>query len=291
MFIDSEIKNYKVVIMCRVMQVSRSGYYAYKSRCICKRSLEDANLKKQILSIYQSNRSVYGTSRIVLALARQNVFISRRRCARLMRELDIRGVAKRKKRSKVTSPSKRRSNNVVDLVKRKFAADEPNRLWFADITYVRTYQGWIYLAVVFDIFSRFIVGWSIDLSMSAKLVDDALKMGVKRRKPAKGLIHHSDHGSQFCSLLLSKTLAENGIIPSMGAISAPGDNAACESLMSTIKAECTDIKTYETQKEATLDIFDYIEVFYNRFRMHSSIGYMSPKEFEEMYYASLAKAG
>lgn len=291
MFIDSEIKNHKVVIMCRVMQVSRSGYYAYRSRCACNRLREDVLLKEQILEIYQKNRSVYGSARIVLALSKQNIFISRRRCARLMRELKIQGVAKRKRQPKVNSGGRQNSNNVVDLVKRKFVADEPNKLWFADITYVRTHQGWLYLAVVFDIFSRFIVGWSTDTSMTAKLVDDALKMGVARRNPSKGLIHHSDHGSQFCSLLLSKTLTKFGIIPSMGAISSPGDNAACESLMSTIKAECTDVKTYETQKQATLDIFDYIEMFYNRLRMHSSIGYMSPKEFEDMYYDSLAKAG
>jgi transposase InsO family protein len=145
---------------------------------------------------------------------------------------------------------------------------------------MKTYQGWLYLAVVFDVWSRKVVGWSRDNSMEARLVDDALRMGIKRRNPPAALIHHSDHGSQYRSLLLGRTLRINGIILSMGAISSPWDNAVTESLMSTIKSECTDETTFKTRDDARLAIFDYIEVFYNQIRMHSALGYLSPEEFE-----------
>ena len=178
---------------------------------------------------------------------------------------------------------------AADLVRRDFSADRPDRVWFADITYVRTTAGWLYLAVVFDIFSRIVVGWSMGQTMTARLVDDALRMGVARRRPEAGLVHHSDHGGQYLSVMLSQTLRQFGITPSMGAVRSPWDNAACESLISTIKAECTDVATYKSYEHAKLDIFDYIEVFYNKTRIHSSIGMMSPAEFEERYYAGLAK--
>lgn len=189
-----------------------------------------------------------------------------------------RGCAKRPKgEAKAAAPQ---ANSTPDLVRREFSADGPNRAWFADITYVRTHQGWLYLAVVMDIWSRMIVGWSMSDRMTAGLADDALRMAIARRHPKEGCIHHSDHGSQYVSLLLGKTMREAGIEPSMGSISSPWDNAAMESLMGLIKAECVHARTFETREQAALEIFEYIECFYNRVRIHSALGNLSPAEFE-----------
>lgn len=153
--------------------------------------------------------------------------------------------------------------------------------WFADTTYAKTRQGWLYLALVMDIWSRRIVGWSMGPNITAELADEALRMALARRNPTEGCVHHSDHGSQYVSLLLSKTMRDNGIRPSMGSISSPWDNAAMESLMGIVKSECVHAQTYATREEAALDLFEYIEVVYNRARIHSALGYLSPAEFEE----------
>jgi len=289
-FIDSEALNHAVTTLCRVMGVSRSGYYAWKDRPLSAHDLRDGELKAAILAAYAGNRSVYGVDRIQAALGRKGIRTSKRRCARLMGELGIEGVSKRKKRPKTTIVDCK-ANHADDLVRQNFRADGPNRAWFADITYVRTHEGWLYLAVVFDVFSRIVVGWSMSASLAAELVDDALRMGIARRRPEAGLLHHSDRGAQYTSVLLSKTLQRHGIIPSMGGVKAPWDNAVTESLISTIKAECTDIRLYGSKKEATLDIFDYIEVFYNKLRFHSALGMLSPMEYEERYYQQMAMAG
>lgn len=165
-------------------------------------------------------------------------------------------------------------------MKRDFSADGPDGLWFADITCMRTRQGWPCLAVVMDVWSGTVVGWSMSASMAAELADDAPKMAIARRRPGKGCVHHSDHGSQYASLLLGKTMREAGIEPSMGSISSPWDNAAMESLMGVIKAECVHARTFESRERAALEIFEYIEYFYNRARTHSALGYLSPEEFE-----------
>lgn len=167
-----------------------------------------------------------------------------------------------------------------DLVRRDLAAGGPNEVWFAGITYVRTHQGWPCLAVLMDVWSRRVVGWSMSARMTAELADDALRMAIARRCPPEGCIHHSDHGSQYASLLLGKTMREAGIEPSMGSISSPWDNAAMESLMGVIKAECVHVRTFESRDQAALEIFEYIECFYNRVRTHSALGYLSPEEFE-----------
>lgn len=189
-----------------------------------------------------------------------------------------RGCARRPKGA--AKPAAPQANAAPDLVKRDFSADGPNRAWFADITYVRTHRGWLYLAVVMDIWSRMIVGWSMSPHMTAELADDALKMAIARRRPKRGCVHHSDHGSQYVSLLLGKTMREAGIEPSMGSISSPWDNAAMESLMGLIKAECVHARTFETREQAALEVFEYIGCFYNRVRIHSALGNLSPAEFE-----------
>ena len=179
---------------------------------------------------------------------------------------------KSKKPRQKQTPEKQ---SAPDLIKRQFNADAPNKAWFADITYIKTHQGWLYLAVVFDIFSRKIIGWSMANNMKAQLVNDALKSAIARRRPKPGLIHHSDHGAQYRSILFGKTLEHAGILPSMGAISSHRDNALTESLMSTIKSECVHRQTFENKEIAKLEIFDYIERFYNPLRIHSALGNMT----------------
>ena len=271
--------------MCEVLKVSRAGYYKYRKQQACARKFEDAKLKHKIEEIFKESRETYGEPRVRAMLRRDGISISKRRYCRLMRELGIEGVSKKAKKPR--QKFKPEKESAPDLIKRQFSADAPNKAWFADITYIRTYAGWLYLAVVFDIFSRKIVGWSMADNMKAELVDDALKSAINRRKPAPGLIHHSDHGSQYRSILLGKTLERQGIQPSMGAISSPWDNAVTESLMSTIKAECVHRETFENREIAKLEIFDYIERFYNPLRIHSSLGNLTPNEFEARYYENL----
>jgi transposase InsO family protein len=263
------------------MKVTRAGYYAWRNRSISAHEQRDCELARQILEIHEQSRGTYGSPRVFAMLKRRGVSVSRKRVERLMREYGIKGVSRSRKRV-----SKRniveREDESRDLVKRDFRADAPNQLWFADVTYVKTYEGWLYLAVVFDIYSRMIVGWSMAANMTAELVDNALQMGVVRRRPVPGLVHYSDHGSQYKSLLLGRTMRRFGIIPSMGSISSPWDNAVTESLMSTIKTECVHRQAFKTRDDARLEIFDYIEVFYNRLRIHSALGNLSPMEFEDI---------
>ena len=235
-----------------------------------------------ISEVRAASRGIYGAPKVFQELRKAGVRTSRKRVARIMRESGwagtTRGCARRPKGgAKQAAPQ---PCAAPDLVKRDFSADGPDRMWFADITYVRTHQGWLYLAVVMDVWSRMIVGWSMSASMAAELADDALKMAIARRRPGKGCVHHSDHGSQYASLLLGKTMREAGIEPSMGSISSPWDNAAMESLMGVIKAECVHARTFESRERAALEIFEYIECFYNRVRTHSALGYLSPEEFE-----------
>lgn len=206
---------------------------------------------------------------------------SRKRVPRIMRERGWRSVTRAcaKRPSGEKRASKRES--ALDLVGRRFEAGGPNMAWFSDITYVKTRQGWLYLALVMDIWLRRIVGWSMGPSITAELADEALKMALVRRNPPEGCVHHSDHGSQYVSLLQSKIMRENSIRPSMGLISSPWDNAAMESLMGIVKSECVHACTYATREEAALNLFEYIEVIYNRARTHSALSYLSPAEFEE----------
>ena len=278
--------------MCSALGVTRQGYYAWRKRPPSARALRDAELAARVGEIRAASRGVYGAPKVFAELKRAGVRTSRKRVARIMRENGwvgtTRGCAKRPKgAAKQAAPQ---ANAVPDLVRRDFSADGPNRAWFADITYVRTHQGWLYLAVVMDIWSRKIVGWSMSPRMTAELADDALKMAIARRRPPAGCIHHSDHGPQYVSLLLGKTMRDAGIEPSMGSISSPWDNAAMESLMGLVKAECVHARTFETRERAALEIFDYIECFYNRVRIHSALGNLSPEEFEARHMQEAAAA-
>lgn len=276
-FIGVFSTQYDVATLCSALNVTRAGFYAYRKRGLSAHDRRDLELARKIGEIYEQSRGIYGSPKIYHVLIKQGEHTSHKRVARIMADYAWVGITRRC----ATRPGTEKRDSHPDLIRRNFKADKPNRAWFADITYVKTHQGWLYLAIVMDIWSRKIVGWSMDKTMTAALADDALKMAIARRNPDKGCIHHSDHGSQYVSLLLGKTMGDNGIAPSMGAIQSPWDNAATESLMGIIKSECVHAKTFASREEATLEIFEYIECFYNKIRIHSALGWMSPNEFEE----------
>ena len=267
--------------MCAALKAARQGHYAWKSRPPSAHAMRDEELAIAISQVRNEVRGIYGAPKTFMRLRALGVRTSRKRVARIMRERGWRGVTRAcaKRPSGEKRASKRESPD--DLVKRRFEAGGPNAARFAGITYLKTRQGWLYLAHVMDIWSRRIVGWSMGPSTTAELADDALKMAMARRNPPEGCVHHSDHGSQCVSLLLSKTMRENGIRPSMSSISSPWDNAVMESLMGIVKSERVHARTCATREEAALDLFEYIEVVYNRARIHSALGYLSPTELEK----------
>lgn len=279
-FIDIEKPHHAVSRLCRALGVTRAAYYAWKKRGDSARHEHDMALSDWIEHFFDESRRTYGAPRIHqdfrLGLG---VAVSRKRVARLMRDLGIVGVSKGG--GKGTRPKlPPECEAAPDLVHRVFVADAPNRLWSADITYVRTREGWLYLALVMDMFSRRIVGWSMAERMHTDLVVDAVCMALTRREPPPGLVHHSDRGSQYRSLLFGRTLAEFGIAASMGSRGDAYDNSVTESVISTVKAELIDREVFATKDLARLAIFDYIECFYNPQRRHSTLGYLSPVDYE-----------
>ena len=278
--------------MCSALKVTRQGYYAWRRRPPSAHDLRDAELAGEISEVYESSRRVYGAPKVHAELRRRGVRVSRERAARVMRENGwagaTRGCAKRPKGG--AKPAAPQANAAPDLVRRDFSADGPNRAWLADITYVRTHQGWLYLAVVMDIWSRMTVGWSMPGRMTAELADDALKMAIAGRRPPAGCVHHGDHGSQYVSLLLGKTMREAGIRPSMGSIASPWDNAAMEPPMGLVEVGRAHARTFETRDQAALEIFDCIGCSCNRVRTHSALGSLSPEEFKAGHAQEAASA-
>lgn len=284
-FIAAEKVNHAISLLCRVLRVSRSGFYAWLGREPSARRVGDRQLAARIAVFHADSAGTYGTPRIHADLAEAGIGVSRRRIARLMGELGIEGVSRRKRR-RTTIPDPAAAP-APDLIGRDFTASGPNQKWFADLTYVPTWQGFLYLAIVMDAFSRRIIGWSMRDDMRAELVLDALGMAITRRRldPQASVIHHSDRGSQYSALVVGRTLAESGIAPSMGARRSALDNAACESVMSTIKCELVHRRSFRSRDEARMAVFDYIEAFYNPRRRHSALGYLSPAEFERRHEA------
>jgi len=287
-FIDAEKARFPVSLLCKIVGVSKSGYYAWKSRAPSKRSREDAVLTEKIREVYQRSRETYGYPRVHAELRALGVRCGRRRVARLMRRAGLRGCMRaRKKRTTRCDP---RAVPAPDLVKRDFHATAPDRLWTADITYLKTDEGFLYLAFVLDVYSRRIVGWSMATHLRTELVVDALEMAVWRRKPAAGLVHHSDRGVQYTALSFGKRLEEAGIVPSMGRAGSALDNAVSESFVSTLKCELVHRRRFPTREAARSAVFEYLEVFYNRRRLHSSLGYLSPESYEELGTKEVAVA-
>lgn len=279
-FIHTEKQNFPVKIMARVLEVSRPAYYAWAKRPPSTRQLGDRDLTRQIKEIHAANRGVYGAPRIHAELRMAlGIKVSRKRVERLMGEARISGLVKKKRgKTTISVPGVRVAD---DLVLREFKAEEPNRIWSADITYLRTWEGWVYLAAVQDLYSRKIVGWAMADHMRAELVTDALKMAVHRRRPEPGLIHHSDQGSQYVSLAFGQATRANGIARSMGKVGSAYDNSVAETFFATLKKELIYRRSWQTRNEIRTEVFDYIEGFYNRKRRHSYLGWLTPSEFED----------
>lgn len=279
--IDEEKARHPISRIARALGVSRAGYHAWKRRGPSTRSREDDALIARITKIHADTDGIYGAPRIQVELAEADgIRVGKKRVARLMRKADIEGVSRRGRRR--TTIQSKEAVAAPDLVNRNFSADEPDALWVADITYVPTWEGWLFLAAVTDACSRFCVGWSMRDDLAADLVVDALGMAVTRRRPNPGLIHHSDRGSQYGSLAFGRTLRDSGIAASMGSRGDAYDNAAAESFMATIKCELIKRRSFKTRDEARLAVFRYIEGFYNPLRRHSSLDYRSPAEYEKM---------
>lgn len=268
---------YPVATMCRVLGVSPSGYYAWTGRPPSARAQLDATLTEKIRAAHAGSNGTYGAPRIRAELADQGTQVGRKRVARLMCNAELAGVSRRRF---VTTTVKGDGRQAPDLVDRNFMADKPNMLWVADITYVPTWSGFLYLAVVLDAFSRRIVGWSMATTLHTQLVLDALDMALWRRRPT-GVIHHSDQGSQYTSLAFGKRCRDAGVRPSMGSVGDAYDNAMAESFFATLECELLDRRRFKTQAEARMAVFAFIEGFYNPRRRHSSLGYLSPAAYEQ----------
>jgi putative transposase len=277
--ISAERASFPVSVMCEVLGVSRSGFHGWESRAPSDRALSDAWLTSRITEIHERARGVYGSRRVRAELQLgQGIRVSRRRVRRLMRVAGISGLVKVKRgRTTIRVPGVRVAD---DLVERKFRPDAPNVLWVADITYLRTWEGWLYLAAVQDAYSRRIVGWAMTEHMRTELVADALQMAVYRRRPEPGLVHHSDQGSQYVALGFGQQARDAGIAVSMGSKGDAYDNAVAESFFATLKKELVHRQSWPSRRDLSSAVFDYIEAFYNRQRRHSTLGYLSPEEYE-----------
>ncbi len=269
--------------MCEVLGVSRSGYYAWREREPSDRSKEDAQLSLRIQAFHDRSDGTYGAPRIHEDLKAQGMRVGRKRVARLMRAAGLEGVSRRRRvRTTVRSES---SRPAPDLVQRQFTAEGRDQLWVADITYIPTWSGFLYLAVVLDAWSRRIVGWSMASHLRTELVLEAFNMALAQRRPI-GVIHHSDQGSQYTSLAFGRRCREAGVRPSMGSVGDCYDNAMCESFFATLECELIDRRCFRTRAEAKTETFVYIEGWYNPQRRHSALGYLSPLEYERQHSTS-----
>lgn len=280
-FIAAEKASHSIKILCRVLGVSRSGYHAWVRRPLGPRAVEDARLTVRIRELHKKRREVYGSPRIWSDLVLDDgERIGRKRVERLMRQAGLSGlITKKWKATTIRVPGVRVADDLLD---RNFATEAPNRCWVADITYLRTWEGWLYLAAVQDLYSRRIVGWSMADHMRAELVTDALQMALAHRQPERGLIWHSDQGSQFVSLAFGQQARAAGIAQSMGSKGDCFDNAVAESFFATLKKELINRRSWPSKGELRTEVFDYIEVFYNRERRHSTLGQRSPADYEKL---------
>ena len=269
--------------MCRTLKVSKSGFYGWRDRAPSARDQADALLSEKIARIHRDSHETYGAPRIHFELRALGVRCARKRVARLMREAGLFGCGGRSRKARTTLRSRtERILPVPDLVRRNFSPQAPDRLWVADITYVRTWEGWLYLSFVLDTYSRRVVGWSMANNLRTELVLDAVNMAIYTRRPTPGLIHHSDRGSQYTSVEFSSRLKEAGLLPSMGSVAdAYYDTSMAESFVSTLKRELIHRHSWPNRQIARSATFEYIEGFYNTRRRHSALGHLSPSEYEE----------
>ena len=280
-FIEDHRQQYPVSLLCEMLNVSVSGYYAWRKRPMSQHQREDGQLAERIQVAYHTNRGVYGSPRIHAELRAQGIRCARKRVARLMREWEL--VARRPRHRTITTrsdPSARFAPNGLD---RDFTATRPNEKWTGDITAIWTYEGWLYLAAVLDLFSRRVVGWAMAASADETLVERALRMALLLRRPQAGLLHHTDRGCQYTSTAYQALLADSGITVSMSRKGNCWDNAAMESFLGTLKSECVELTVFQTRAEARQAVFEFVECFYNRVRRHSSLEYISPVAFEQLH--------
>lgn len=281
-FIEDHRDEFPVKRMCKVLDVSRSGYYAWRGRPPSEREMANRELYTEIKSVYDKSNGTYGSPRIYQALKRQGIACSENRVARLMRLRDLR--AKQKNRYRTTTKRSEADAAAPNLLEQDFEADRPNQKWLTDITYIPTEGDWLYLAAVLDLYSRRIIGWAMSDRMTGDLTRDALKMAIRQRQPELDLIHHSDQGSQYTAGDYQQLLKDWDIQVSMNGAGTWYDNAPMESFIGTLKSEWVYRRVYRAHDEARADLFYYIEAFYNRRRLHSSLGYLSPAEYEQRYY-------
>jgi len=270
--------HYPVQMMCEVLGVSRAGFYAHRARPPSRRSVEDAALTERIEALHTRSRATYGAPRLHADLREEGLRVGRKRVARLMREAGLQGVTRRRRRC--TTIRTLDGRPAPDLVDRDFHVRSRDQLWVADITYVPTHAGFLYLAVVLDAWSRRVVGWSMASHLRTELVLAAFEMALQQRAPDE-VIHHSDQGCQYTSYAFGKRCREAGVRPSMGTVGDAYDNAMCESFFATLECELLDRRRFRSQVEARMAVFDFIEGWYNPLRRHSALNYESPIEFEK----------
>ena len=279
-FIEAERARWPVEILCNVLGVSRSGYYAWKTRPTCESTRVDAKLTVEIAATHKGSRGTYGSPRVHRELRARGVRVGKKRVERLMREHGI--AAKRKRRFRRTTDSKHPHPIAPNLLERRFDVELPNKAWVIDVTYIWTLEGWLYLAAILDLCSRRVVGWATGETNDRHLALEALRRALGSRKPASGLLHHSDRGSTYASDDYRAGLARHGLVASMSRKGDCWDNAVAESFFATIKGELIDHENYPTRTAATASVGDYIDNFYNPVRRHSTNDYVSPIEFELM---------
>ena len=276
--IQEHDRRYPIRLMCRALTVSTAGYYAWRSRPESLRSANTRTLRSAIRVIHQESRETYGSPSICDALIKRGHCVGEHRVARLMRVEGIR--AKTVKKWRATTQSNPRLPVAENTLNRQFTVAHPNRVWAGDITYVWTTEGWLYLAVILDLYSRLVIGWAMGHRLTVELAEQALTMALANRNPLAGLLHHSDRGSQYAAMSYQLLLTTHGITTSMSRQGNCWDNACVESFFGTLKRELVHHRHYATREDAKRDIFEYIEVFYNRKRRHSTLGYHSPAEYE-----------
>lgn len=278
--IAAEKAHFPIALMCRVLEISRAGYYASRGRPESRRSMSNRQLGAKVQEVYELSRRNYGSPRVYLELRAKGHIVGRHRVARLMRQHGL--IARKKRRFCVTTDSNHQEPVAANVLGRNFQAKELNRAWVGDITYLATAEGWLYLAVLLDLCSKRVVGWAMSEHPDTGLALAALRMALERRQPIAGLVHHTDRGVQYASEAYTAALSAHGLVPSMSRRGNCWDNAPAESFFSTLKTELVRNRIFPSRAIARIEVFEYVEVFYNQTRRHSSIGQVSPATFERM---------
>ena len=281
-FVSNQRAEFSVLLLCRSLGVSPSGYYAWRDRPVSKREMANRELTVSIRQVWEESGQTYGSPRIYQILRKLGLLCSHKRVAHLMRDARLRAKQARGYRS--TTQRKEGRRPAPNVLQRHFGAERPNQKWLADITYVPTLEGWLYLAAILDLFDRQVVGWAMDGRITTELTLRALQMALQQRRPDPGLVHHSDQGSQYTDQRYQALLVAHGIKASMNSTGTWYDNAPMESFFGTLKNERVHHSIYRSRDEAMTDVFYYIEGWYNRHRLHSSLSYVSPRAFEQLYH-------